>query len=1082
MTINAKLNIHTISFDSEPVQSPRVLVPQVRYQSGTFVEYRNRYQIKNDKDVLPEVRRILKTAESSRANLVLLPELSVPRSLVSEIVEWSSNKNCIVVAGSHYVFRDDSNRAYSVCPIVFEGKVYEQIKHTVSPLEKSILGNAGVCPGDKFPVFENTPIGRYANFICSDYLDTSLRTRVLESEIDVASIIAFQSNSNKYHSRINNDVQDSGSGLYVVYSNMRLDDNKMADGKSAFFAVYDRELYQRDLSDFQNSDPNNQNMVCVMNDQSGFVCVVDLDHKKPTLSRTIETEPNITLTVLDQSLDKGNDGSVSEANQVQICSDEAVISSNYKFPRMIFNAIHTSMRSMQSLIRSRIDEEVSVDAHTLADEFSVLLSQSIYYSRGHLALFRSSIDVTNLQISELFSLLSSHTVVAGANDNCTQKVPLQFTSTDELRQILAETWVSQVPDLETLDSFATNTEVYNSITDTFVSSFGGLVSSTLVVDVFSSSAVIYPPPGLAIDCVSVLERAGFIHSFGNLIYIRNVKKTSVSEFEGRLTKYLSSEDISSEGVIPFCFYCHEIFDDYQQEHEERDISNGIVNLKFHSEKFFFGGVPVYAFRDKLKRIDIISKRVKFVGSGSSYHDQIAEIENRENGTIWFFKETRESSLGENFFICYHQTLVNCDPFLKAEEDKPAWLGPVTLPQSLASSMLSLVSQHFDIDSDPCIVDPFLGCGTTLFESYKMYPNARFFGGDINDSCEISVFDNARVLTKSSKELTRITNRISDLVLDENGRFSLCYFNSIYKEAISGRSLVFEPADVKMDWAHTIFNTIAMFVGDKMRITNGTEESSHSAVRALIDLNMRELLDKLGAAKKEKLSERLLVYCYWKAMLRNAHAFIEKREKVSDAVFAEICSLVKFIRELSEGVRTVYRNHGRAGQLLFSSGVSPDFGDLEEYICSERVMICEGAKNGDVRTFLRHLPKEMKEKGADIIITDPPYGFNSDYNKISSLVEIYDKFIELVVELVKNETHLLICLPEQSHNGQLLPSFVTKGWIVPRLMQHAKSQNVSAIQYSRIWPGSYGSIKPPYYWKSKKALTRSILHVILKKDT
>ncbi len=603
------------------------------------------------------------------------------------------------------------------------------------------------------------------------------------------------------------------------------------------------------------------------------------------------------------------------------------------------------------------------------------------------------------------------------------------------------------------------------------------------MDFFECSAAIFPAPGLAIDFETLLRQSGYIHSIGQTIYLRNVRKTSVMEIQSSLADHITKLPPDGKGKVPFCLYCNEIFDDYQTAGENEDIAGGIENLKFRSEKFFFGGRPIYSFRDALLRNPTVADKVEFIGSGSSYRDQISQIESRGSGTIWLYRAQKRGESNENFFICYHQTLVNADTFLQADEDKPAWLGPVTLPQSLASSMLSLTRPYFDLGSSPVIIDPFLGSGTTLFEAFKMFNAPDFWGGDINPATKQAVLDNATLLAGDADIISPTLDLVENLLMDEDKKPSSKQFSKKYEAFIQGGVPMFELASTTRDIAAEVFLKCHLFVSEKISENqkgDGAELDPHRAVRALSSSSVDVIFNRFE--DKPDLYQRILIYCYWKATLRNSSAFLERRRKAPDKVFQELKNFLSFMRRVENGTRTkqVTPEGVEVPALLFSDGVSPDTSQLSEFLRAKQGQIICGEQNGDLSQFFQSLPDKVRIKGADIIITDPPYGFNTDHEDAADLFKLYDILIEEIVALVGSQTHLLICLPEESHNGQTLPSFVTKSWFLPRLLQQAASKRVEIIEHSKVWPSSANSGKVPYYWRSERALTRSVLHVILRR--
>lgn len=1067
----------------EQQKEARIQVAQMEFADTDFERVDGRLRLSATDLAASSVESELQLAEQLGSNLLLFPELCVPGELIETIVKWSVGRNCLVVAGTHYEKDGTTNADVSVCPIIFEGQVFTQRKSSVAPSEQSIISGLGVQGSPEFPIFKSTPLGTFANFVCSDYLNPGLKTRVLEQEIDFASVVAFQRDSRVYLERFNIDVDESRDGLYLAYCNCRVE--PLTDGESSLFAVFDRKLYRDDTQDHQVARPDFLNMVCSFGSKVGLICDVSMKNKRPKMGRNYATSPNVMISRRD-SLFKPNSAGVASVSQkpldVTPNNEQQSNASFFDPTNHLIAQIHNALDEFRKELFVRVHADpVTTDAHSVAGDFAVRLSQAVYYDNGSTAIFKANESRTNIQRAELLSLLTIHTVATQHKDLIGVDVPLQFFSTNELREALSNTWVSLVPDKETFEQFMNADDVYDTICQTILRAYCSLAVYSVVIDFFDCSAVIFPAPGLAIDFETLLRQSGYIHSIGRTIYLRNVRKTSVAEITSNIKNHIGEEVIDGAWKVPFCLYCNEIFDEFQTTQETEDVTGGIDELKFRSEKFFFGGRPIYSFRDALLSDPEIAKHIEFIGSGSSYHEQISSIPNRAPGTIWLFRDRKQDPFTENFFICYRQEMVNDDTFLQADEDKPAWLGPVTLPQSLASAMLSLARPYFGLDASPVIVDPFLGSGTTLFESFKMFSEPEFWGGDLNSSTKQAVFDNAALLTGERSFLKELLDEVEDVLRDENGVVSRESFSKSYGKFIQGGETLYELQASPRDPTADVFLQCQEFVSSvlsRQRKDDGSRIDPHRAVRFLSSSNVGDIFERFEGGAS--LQQRVLIYCYWKATLRNSSAFLEGRRKAPDKVFQEIKNFLSFMRRIEQGIRSRQISDSEDAELLFSTGVHAETEQLADFLNSKSDQIICGDEDGELSKFFQNIPNHVREKGVDIFITDPPYGFNTDHEDSRDLFNLYEHLIHQIVAHVGTETHLLICLPEESHNGQVLPSFVTKSWFLPRLLQEASSKRIEIIEYSKIWPSAANSGKAPFYWRSDRALTRSILHVILRR--
>ncbi len=473
LVVLLKFDFTEYDLGASKVDTARIQIAQSEFLDTDFHRVENnRLELKSDTPSETYVLTQLEIAEAANTHLLLFPELSIPQGVTPKILAWSHGKNCIVVAGTHYEKDAADGQDVSVCPIVFDGKIYNQRKCIVAPSEKPAIEDTSVKSSSEFPIFRNTPIGDFANFICADYLNSSLKTRVLEHKLDVVSIVAFQGNSRNYHERINSDVEDSEEGVYIAYCNSRVE--PIADGESSLFAIIDRKLFSQSLIDSQITRPDFLNMVCNFGTGSKHICDVSLKRKRPNLGRTEATTPNVSITNIEKIYAKTNGDPGASSTEIGGTSTP-LATGDFASSAYLLAQIHNALDGFRKDLGSRLEADPhTLDAHSVASDFAVRLSQAVYYDNGSIAVFKSDKSRTNIQRAELLSLLTSHTIAAQHDELVSLNVPLQFFSTNELRDALANTWVSLVPDKETFAKFVTDDDVYRSVGDTMISAFCSL--------------------------------------------------------------------------------------------------------------------------------------------------------------------------------------------------------------------------------------------------------------------------------------------------------------------------------------------------------------------------------------------------------------------------------------------------------------------------------------------------------------------------------------------------------------------------------------------------------------------------------
>jgi len=119
---------------------------------------------------------------------------------------------------------------------------------------------------------------------------------------------------------------------------------------------------------------------------------------------------------------------------------------------------------------------------------------------------------------------------------------------------------------------------------------------------------------------------------------------------------------------------------------------------------------------------------------------------------------------------------------------------------------------------------------------------------------------------------------------------------------------------------------------------------------------------------------------------------------------------------------------------------------------------------------------LKRGSCDVIITDPPYGFNTD-DDLDGLAMLYTKSIEKMITALKDDGQLVLCLLDRSHTGRRSPYFTHKELITQQVLSLAENAHPKreVITPAYAVPRQKELFRPPYYWESERALRRAILH-------
>jgi tRNA G10 N-methylase Trm11 len=117
-------------------------------------------------------------------------------------------------------------------------------------------------------------------------------------------------------------------------------------------------------------------------------------------------------------------------------------------------------------------------------------------------------------------------------------------------------------------------------------------------------------------------------------------------------------------------------------------------------------------------------------------------------------------------------------------------------------------------------------------------------------------------------------------------------------------------------------------------------------------------------------------------------------------------------------------------------------------------------------------RDLEKNKYDLIICDPPYGFNTSENE-DGLSKLYSEFIDSAIYSLRPKGQLILCLPAESYTGRDL-HYCTRSDIVSRqIILKAHQQNRIVYRPAQSIPMI--SLLPPYYWESERALRRTILH-------
>lgn len=227
-------------------------------------------------------------------------------------------------------------------------------------------------------------------------------------------------------------------------------------------------------------------------------------------------------------------------------------------------------------------------------------------------------------------------------------------------------------------------------------------------------------------------------------------------------------------------------------------------------------------------------------------------------------------------------------------------------------------------------------------------------------------------------------------------------------------------------------------------------------------------DVLTGLQRSSFLTRVLFYVALRAKRRHEGAFTRGSEEwgaayaeEADRLAADIDLLMEWRKQIEDGhesgkyMATYVSHYSRA------CTVSPT--RLHELAKGRRGM---EVATTDVR--------ELHPRSVDVIVADPPYGFNTEQEG-KALATLYHDVISVLVGAVRDDGQLIICLPQRSHTGRRLPVCTRSSLVTSQIIAEADRQGREVVVSGRILPKMPRVFSPPYYWESEKALRRAILH-------
>jgi hypothetical protein len=384
-----------------------------------------------------------------------------------------------------------------------------------------------------------------------------------------------------------------------------------------------------------------------------------------------------------------------------------------------------------------------------------------------------------------------------------------------------------------------------------------------------------------------------------------------------------------------------------------------------------------------------------------------------------------------------------------------------------------------------ILDPFAGTGTTLLELLKLGLKARIHANDINSFNKIAIRDNLMFFSAPEDRLRDLKQHVSEIV----GLLDTPNADALFQQVLVPRPSSHSPFEASLRAAIQMYTEEVKQYTDSL---NPAPKDTPFRFEHVKGLNSHCFSPKLKAEfEKESvdLVQRIVFYLVWRAMLRNTFSLIDERKRLAVAKQVLKDEFGQFDYELGILIRDCMglplaepREDGcvlRAGRYSQACIVNPRTisGALDSFVQAK----------GDISwsewdaNYLMVRLKNDRQK-VDLIITDPPYGINTleTDGGVQRIAELYSRFMRASVQILNDGGQIIMCVPENTQNGQLIPTYMTRGVVVRQMLINAQAAGLEIINPAMDCPAPPDLFRPPFYWESERTLRRAVLHFIFRK--
>jgi hypothetical protein len=379
--------------------------------------------------------------------------------------------------------------------------------------------------------------------------------------------------------------------------------------------------------------------------------------------------------------------------------------------------------------------------------------------------------------------------------------------------------------------------------------------------------------------------------------------------------------------------------------------------------------------------------------------------------------------------------------------------------------------------DPVIIDPFCGTGTTLLDAAVRFPNARVVGLDRDPFMPTLVKDNLQLFALDRDNIaiihaiifslhTQFRADVADQSVDTNSTVAriLCEADPKLAHAPNVRVL----RDVFAYCFRTLIRELRM-----LDPSPNDTVLSDAAVSRLADRGFSDDLLTRFTSGQYGYKLRVVFFLLWRALLMNTFS-IRNEVRTPKAIYniflleverclKEYAALEQLLgREVVNQTRYLYE---RVGSYSHEGSINPSYiANLKQrtYEPTESQVTPEFIKSSGPGIIIAKVNDSIEalkrlEGVADIVITDPPYGFNTHDEGSDEIKRFYPELVPALVRVTKKRGQLMVALPAFAKNGKQIPFYQTResvpAWQA-QPVRHRTRAGCRRLDAGEIWVTPY----------------------------